>query len=58
MRLLGGGYYEWGRIEMGEIATHQNLERARHASRAHSFMRYTLGLASASVGEWRPTTWY
>jgi hypothetical protein len=38
--------------------TYQNLLLARMASGAHTFMRYTVGVGSCSVGMWRPTTWY
>lgn len=37
--------------------THQNFDLARVSSRLQSFMRYTWGLGSASVGTWRPTMW-
>ncbi len=40
------------------VCTHQNLLLARMASGAQTFMRYTVGLGSCSVGMWRPTTWY
>lgn len=36
--------------------THQNLLLARTASTAQTFMRYTVGVGSLSVGMWRPTT--
>lgn len=36
--------------------THQNLLLALTGSLAQSFMRYTVGSGSFSVGRWRPTT--
>ena len=41
-----------------QAAPHQKRERARTASFAQIFMRYTSGSGWASVGRSRPTTWY
>lgn len=40
------------------LCPYQNLLLPRTASGAQTRMRYTVGLGSASVGRWRPTTWY
>lgn len=42
----------------GRAPTHQNLLLALMESGAHTFMRYTVGVGSDSVGMCRPTTWY
>ena len=39
-------------------AAHQNLDLALTSLVAHSFMRNRVGSGTASVGRWRPTTWY
>ena len=52
----GGGALQGAAGPGGDA--HQNLLFARTASMAQTFMRYTVGAGSASVGRWRPTTWY
>lgn len=48
------------RIERNGIeeGLYQNLLLARTGSSAQSFILKMVGLASFSVGKWRPTTWY
>lgn len=45
-------------LETERNVAHQNLDFAETSLVAHSFMRYRGGSGSASVGVWRPTTWY